>query len=95
MNTTQVSVDLAKSVFQVAVSHTPERAHRERPLEGRLPAILRRPRARPGMDGGVRHRAPLGPRAPGHGSPRRASSGSRSRSGAGDRGAHGDRAGRL
>lgn len=32
MNTTQVSVDLAKALFQVAVSHTPGRVHRERRL---------------------------------------------------------------
>jgi len=32
MNTTHVSVDLAKAVFQVAVSHTPGRVHRERRL---------------------------------------------------------------
>ena len=27
MNTTQIGVDLAKSVFEVAVSHTPGRVH--------------------------------------------------------------------
>ena len=32
MNTTQVSVDLAKSVFQVAVSHSPGRVHKQHRL---------------------------------------------------------------
>jgi transposase len=32
MNTTQVSVDVAKSVFQVAVSHSPGRVHKQHRL---------------------------------------------------------------
>lgn len=70
MNTTHVAVDLAKSVFQVAVSHTPGRIHRQRRFSR---AGFRRFFADhepvQGMDGGVRLRAPLGPRAPGSGSP--------------------------
>ena len=32
MNTTQVSVDVAKSVFQIAVSHAPGRVHKQHRL---------------------------------------------------------------
>jgi len=68
MNTTTVAVDLAKSVFELAVSDGQGRVIGcQAPVAGGVPQVLREPPALPRRHGGLRHGAPLGADVPRHG----------------------------
>ncbi|GIW52025.1 MAG: hypothetical protein KatS3mg082_3269 [Nitrospiraceae bacterium] len=80
MSTTHIGIDLAKSVFEVAISHTPGRVDQRHRLSRALPPLLRAAPARRGAAGNLQLRPLLGARTAGARPPRRAPAGRRRRS---------------